>query len=300
MMLVCSGVYWWSQRPRSPVAMHEMLAAPQTIQPARLAVPPAAPATPELGPAQVEASADRSALSAVAASLKKQAPQPAIGQAAAEPRSSAQEPVPERNETQLASTDVQNSGLSNAIQPTSVSSSGDRSRSGESTHPAERQMLKAFSPPAPFVGTNSILPASLDQPPVALESNTDKNEVISLLGPPPPPPATDETLHESEIKEMKTQTYTGNVVDAVCATHTGTAVSPGPPDDRCDVSLATALFALRLQDGRILQFDSVGNERVRNAHRKNKWVATASSGKPVQVKVSGAVLGDKLIVVSIH
>jgi cytoskeleton protein RodZ len=292
-MLVCSGVYWWSQRPRSPVATHEMLAAPQTIQPAGLA----APETPELGPAQLEAGADRSALSAVSASVEKQAPQPAIGRAAAEPRSSAavrvqltaQEPVPERNDTQLASTDVQNSGLSNAS-----------SRSGESTPPAERQMLRAFSPPAPFVGTNSILPASLDQPPVALESNTDKNEVISLLGPPPPPPATDETLHQSQTREMKTQTYTGSVVDAVCATHTVTAVPPGPPDNRCDVSPATALFALRLQDGRILQFDSVGNERVRNANRKNKWVATASSGKPVHAKVSGAVLGDRLIVVSIH
>ena len=290
MMLVCSGVYWWSQRPRSPVAMHEMQAAPQTIQPARLAAPPAAPATPELGPAQLDASADRSALSAVSASVEKQYPQAAI----------AQEPVPERNDTQLASTGVQNRGLSDAIQLNSLSSSRDRSRSGESTHPAERQLLRAFSPPAPFVGTNSILSASLDQPPVAFESNTDKNEVISLLGSPPPPPATDETLHESETREMKTQTYTGSVVDAVCATRTVTAVSPGPPDDRCDVSPATALFALRLQDGRILQFDSVGNERVRNENRKNKWVATASSGKPVHAKVSGAVLGDKLIVVSIH
>src|ERR1700730_1841339 len=73
MMLVCSGVYWWSQRPWGPVAMHEMLAAPQTIQPARLAAPPAASATPELGPAQLKATADRSAFSAVSASVEKQA-----------------------------------------------------------------------------------------------------------------------------------------------------------------------------------------------------------------------------------
>jgi hypothetical protein len=81
--------------------------------------------------------------------------------------------LPERNDTQLASTEVQNSGLSNPIQP--ISSSGAR------RHPPERQRLRVFSLPAPFVRTNSILMASLDQPPVALESNMDKNEVISAL-----------------------------------------------------------------------------------------------------------------------
>jgi hypothetical protein len=207
--------------------------------------------------------------------------------------------LPERNDTQLVPTEVQNSESSNPIQPTSISSSNARSRSGESTHPAERQRLRVFSPPALFVGTNSIRPPNLDQPPVALESNTDKNEVVSLLGP-PLPQATDETLHESETREMKSQTYTGIVVDAMCATHAVTAAPPGPPDDRCDVSPATTLFALRLQNGRILQFDSVGNDRVQNANRKNKWVETASSGKPVHAKVSGSLLGDKLIVVSIH
>jgi hypothetical protein len=89
---------------------------------------------------------------------------------------------------------------------------------------------------------------------------------------------------------MAIQTYTGMVVDAQCAARA--------TDDRCGVSPATALFALRLQDGRILPFDSIGNDRVRN--KKKKWVATASSGRPIQAKVSGTVLGDKLIVVSIN
>jgi cytoskeletal protein RodZ len=288
-MLVCSGVFWWWQRPRSPVAMHEMLVeqhASQAEQLARLATPPGAPATPEVGLAQVEASADRRA--------------PSSGFVFAEKQPPAKKPVAERHDTQPASTEVQNSGLSNPIRPTSISPPGDHSRSGESAFPVERQMLRAFSPPAPFVGTNSIAPASLDQPPVVLESNTDKNKVISLLGPPPPPPATDTTLHAFETGELKAKTYTGILVDAACATHTVTAVSPGLLDDRCDVSATTALFALRLPDGRILQFDSVGNERVRNANRRNDWVATASSGKPVHTKVSGAVLGNKLIVVSIR
>jgi cytoskeleton protein RodZ len=287
-ILVCSGVFWWWQHPRSPVAMHEILAAQhtnQTEQLARLAAPPATPATPEFGLPPVEASADRRALSFASVFAEKQ--------------SAAQTPVAERDVTRPAPTEIQNSELS-TIRPTSISSLGDDSRFSESRYPVERQTLRAFPPPAPVVGTNSILPASLDQPPVVLESNTDKNTAITLLGPPLPPPATDATLHAFETSELKAQTYSGFLVDAVCATHSVTAVSAGRLDDRCVISATTALFALRLPNGRILQFDSVGNERVRNANRRNKWVATASSGKQVHAEVSGAVLGDKLIVVSIR
>jgi hypothetical protein len=198
--------------------------------------------------------------------------------------------LPERSDTQLASTEVLNSGSSNPIRPTAISSSGERSRPAQSTDSVERQGLRTFSPPAALVGTSSSLAASLDQPPVAVESNTNKIEVISFLGSPPPPPATVETLPASESRELTIQTYTGMVVDALCAKRA--------TDSACGVSLGTALFALRLQDGRLLQFDSIGNDRVRN--RKKKWVATASAGRPVQAKVSGAVRGDKLIVVSIN
>ena len=162
---------------------------------------------------------------------------------------------------------------SDPIQPTSISSSSERSRSAEPISNVERPALRTFSPPAPLESARSILPADLDQPPLVLESNAKQTEVASLLGSPPPPP--------TAIGEI--QTYTGIVVDAVCA---------------CAVSPATALFALRLPDGRTLPFDSIGNDRVRK--RKNKWVGAASSGKPVQAKVSGAVLGDKLLVVSIN
>jgi cytoskeleton protein RodZ len=76
-MLVCSGVFWWWQRPRSPVAMHEMLVEQHTSQAeqlARLATPPGAPATPEVGLAQVEASADRRAPSSGFVFAEKQPP----------------------------------------------------------------------------------------------------------------------------------------------------------------------------------------------------------------------------------
>jgi hypothetical protein len=191
--------------------------------------------------------------------------------------------LPERSDPQPASRS------SKRTRPTSISSR-ERSRSSESTDSVERPGLRTFSPPAPLVRTSSSLPASLDQPPVALESNTNKIEVFSLLGPPLAPPPTGETLPASNSREMTIQTYTGMVVDAVCARRA--------TDNSCGVSPTTALFALRLQDGRILPFDSIGNDRVRN--RKKKWVATASSGRPIQAKVSGTVLGDKLIVVSIN
>jgi hypothetical protein len=197
--------------------------------------------------------------------------------------------LPERSDPQPASTKVLNSRSSKPPRRTSISSR-ERSRPAESTDSVERPRLRTFSPPAPLVRTSSSLPASLDQPPVALESNTNRSEFISLLASPPPPPATIKTLPSSESREIAIQTYTGMVVDAKCATRA--------TYDRCDVSPATALFALRLQDGRILPFDSIGNDRVRN--RKKKWVATASSGRPIQAKVSGTVLGDKLIVVSIN
>jgi hypothetical protein len=157
-----------------------------------------------------------------------------------------------------------------------LSSSAERSRSAEPTDDVERPALRTFSLPAPLESAVSSLPANLDQPPLVLESNAKQSEVASFLGSPPPPPAT-------ATGEMTIQTYAGVVVDAACA---------------CAVSPATALFALRLQDGRVLPFDSIGNDRVRK--RKNKWVGAASSGKPVQAKVSGTVLGDKLLVLSIN
>jgi hypothetical protein len=56
--------------------------------------------------------------------------------------------LPERNDTQPASREAQNSGSSNPIRSTSISSPGERRHSGESTHPAERKRLRAFSPSA--------------------------------------------------------------------------------------------------------------------------------------------------------
>ncbi|PWT97326.1 MAG: hypothetical protein C5B51_31625 [Terriglobia bacterium] len=99
--------------------------------------------------------------------------------------------------------------------------------------------------------------------------------------------------------ELKTQTYKGMLLDASCANsaaeNKGAAAS-----NNCTVSSGTKEFALRTKDGQTLRFDSVGNERTTQVLReKKKWNDSVSAGKPIQVKVQGAVTGDKLTVVTI-
>jgi hypothetical protein len=69
----------------------------------------------------------------------------------------------------------------------------------------------------------------------------------------------------------------------------------------CPASSSTNQFALKLDDGRTVRFDMVGNQRAQDEMKTGKkWSQAASSGKPIKVKVNGAMSGDKLIVSSIH
>jgi hypothetical protein len=55
-----------------------------------------------------------------------------------------------------------------------------------------------------------------------------------------------------------------------------------------------------MDDGRVLRFDLVGNDRAQEAFKnKKKWGEAASAGKPVKVTVKGVMSGEKLIVSSI-
>jgi len=120
--------------------------------------------------------------------------------------------------------------------------------------------------------------------------------------------------------EMKTQTYKGTLMDASCAMPQSGMTQPAEdkktPDTSgssagsanrssaegsCGVSNSTNQFALKTADGKTLRLDMVGNQRVQDEIKTNKkWSDAATSGKPIKVKVSGAVTGDKLIVSSIH
>lgn len=125
----------------------------------------------------------------------------------------------------------------------------------------------------------------------------------------------------------KTQKYKGTLVDATCA-RTGAASSPAgrssadrtasgsatPSEsggkgganrqataaNSCPATANTTNFALQLNDGRTLQFDSVGSERVKEGLKsKKKWADAVASGKPIHSTVHGVESGDRLMALSI-
>lgn len=81
-----------------------------------------------------------------------------------------------------------------------------------------------------------------------------------------------------------------------------TADRSASPDQAqsCPVSANTSQFGLKMNDGRTVRFDSVGNQRAQEALKnKKKWTTASTSGKPIHAKVSGVLSGDKLTVMSI-
>jgi hypothetical protein len=124
------------------------------------------------------------------------------------------------------------------------------------------------------------------QKPATPSSNTPQNQASTQPSQP----------NSTALAELKTQGYKGTLVDVACA-GSGTAADSS---HGCAVSASTKEFALRTKDGQTLRFDSVGNDRVAEAlHNKKKWNDLVSAGKPIEVKVNGAVSGDKLTVISI-
>jgi cytoskeletal protein RodZ len=69
----------------------------------------------------------------------------------------------------------------------------------------------------------------------------------------------------------------------------------------CSPSANSTELGMKLDDGRTVRFDLVGNQRAQDELKNNKtWNKDLSAGKPLKVKVSGVMSGDKLIVSSIH
>ncbi len=127
-------------------------------------------------------------------------------------------------------------------------------------------------------------------------------------------------------QEVKTQTYSGTLIDASCAgsgpaaatTSTSSKGSAGSSPDSaaatssadrsagsgsspsCAVAAGTTQFALKTKDGNTVRFDDVGNARVQEAMKTHKkWTESASASKAIHVKASGVLNGDKLTVLSI-
>jgi len=126
---------------------------------------------------------------------------------------------------------------------------------------------------------------------------------------------------EEKLAEMKTQTYAGTLLDASCAGTGSTAAAAGssaastasptpassadrtagnPGSPSCAVSASTSQFALKMKDGNTVRFDDVGNARAQEALKtQKKWTESAAASKPLQVKASGVLNGDKLTVLSV-
>ena len=125
--------------------------------------------------------------------------------------------------------------------------------------------------------------------------------------------------------EMKTEGYSGTLVDASCASGSSASraqetaaanpaepgkekpgansaePSPGGDQSQCGVSPNTSKFALKMSDGRTVKFDEVGNQRAQEALKnKKKWSEAAGSGKPIHAKTTGVLTGDQLVVLSIR
>ena len=97
------------------------------------------------------------------------------------------------------------------------------------------------------------------------------------------PPSQSQSQHAPT--QMKTQTWSGTLVDASCAGASSAATPPSPGS--CNLTASSSQFALKMKDGRTLRLDDVGNLRVQEAMKTHKqW---SDSNKPVHVKASGII-----------
>lgn len=116
--------------------------------------------------------------------------------------------------------------------------------------------------------------------------------------------------------EMKTVTFKGVLLDMSCSSHTtpdagGTKPasdqsntanrSASDSESSCPVTANSSELGMKLDDGKTVRFDLVGNQRAQDALKNDKrWSKDISDNKPIHAKVSGVLNGDKLIVSSIH
>jgi len=146
-----------------------------------------------------------------------------------------------------------------------------------------------------------------------------------------PDAKTDTTAGSSStaLPEMKTMTFKGILIDMSCAKTSASAettpaagaatqasdTSKAPASDKsntanrsvsdsgasCPVSANSTEMGMKLDDGKTVRFDIVGNQRAQDALKNEKrWSKDLSANKPIHAKVSGVLNGDKLIVTSVH
>lgn len=131
------------------------------------------------------------------------------------------------------------------------------------------------------------------------------------------------------LTEMKTMTFKGVLVDLSCGSHkpaaetaqaAGGVTQPSDPakapasdqtntanrsmsdsGTSCPASANSSELGMKLDDGKTVRFDLVGNQRAQEALKNEKrWTKDMSANKPIRATASGVLNGDKLIVTSIH
>lgn len=104
------------------------------------------------------------------------------------------------------------------------------------------------------------------------------------------------STNATAMPEMKTTTFKGVLVDMACSS----GKSAGA-EGACPVSANSSSLGMKLDDGKTVPFDMVGNQRAQDALKNDKrWSKDLSANKPIHAKVEGVMSGDKLIVASIH
>ncbi len=110
--------------------------------------------------------------------------------------------------------------------------------------------------------------------------------------------------------EMKTSSFKGVLVDMSCSSQSsGSAAAASDQKNTanresgsdCPISTGSSQFGMKMDDGKTVKFDMVGNQRTQDMIKNDKgWNKEITANKPIRAKVDGVLNGDKLIVSSIH
>lgn len=116
--------------------------------------------------------------------------------------------------------------------------------------------------------------------------------------------------------QLKTTVFKGVLIDASCMAPTesgqpaptqGTAEAAAAQGSanrlmgECALSLESTALGMKLDNGRLLRFDLVGNQRALDQLKINRqWRRNLAAGRTIHATVIGAVSGDRLIVTLIH
>jgi hypothetical protein len=130
------------------------------------------------------------------------------------------------------------------------------------------------------------------------------------------PPPSKKPAAPGAPAQTKTMVYKGVLIDASCMAPTVTG-QPAPTQGTaeaaaaqgsanrlmgdCALSSGSTQLGIKLDDGRTVQFDLVGNERAQNELKANRrWRKNLAARRPIRATVVGVLNGDRLVVTLIH